>query len=803
MLDRLAASLLPGRALSPRAKAITLVLFLLFPFAYAGGVYISHSTKQEGRLYVTIERRDAIRIARQYADTLGISTDGWSSTCRIQSDEKYFSYISRHPSHGAAYVEGLKPPFTVTVRFNAPNSKDWIDVELGPQGQPVGYDMRLSGSKVKQLTVEESAALADKLLAKSEMMRGPLHFGKPFMRSDGDIRKFGWRSGSMPELETEYTVSLQGDRQVGESVEVHLTNAAANDDDYTDMMAIVYGIFMIIVTIYSIYRYVRRALQGEISHRRTLLMAGLFAVFFFVQIAASRDMVLTAVSKGTVPVLALLAILVVMIVLGSLVAGIAYGSGEGDMREAYPGKLTSLDSLVLGKLWSRNVAGSILFGIAFAGWVFLIQRTLSAAIYVPAHTLDLSIAKTFFVYFPWLLLFVTPLINAVLMVASGIMQPVAFLHQNFRSPRLRWILLALFATLAVSLRALGAGDFGLAMTVLIVIGAGLFGSFLLNDLLASVVMLTCEGLAAFLAEISRISPHWTSTSYVIAGVITAVTLVAAYVAIRGREYSEEQVRPLYARHVAERLSLEAEVAAAREAQIRLLPLTVPEISGLSMAASCIPAHAVGGDFYDFFPLSSTRIGIFVVDGGSRALAGALSIPLAKGFLMHATRIGLSPTQILVRLESTLGKLFTGSSGTTSLAYAVLDAESGEVQYARTGDSPRIFAAGPDGQGILPQRELAVTMQGQPTPVLEGSWKLEAGSTLFVFTDGFASDAESLRQWAHPLTREAAVSAKEIHTEIMSRAISAHKRQYGELRDDLTAVIVRVHHLNAARLEGVA
>jgi Stage II sporulation protein E (SpoIIE) len=808
MLDRLVASLLPGRALSPRAKWITFAFLLLFPAAYALAVLVAHPLSESSRLHITMERGDAIRIARQYADSLGVSTSGWSPACRIHPDPRLFSYLSRHSGPGLDYVERVKPPFTISVRFNAPNAVDWIDVELGPQGQPVGYDMRLSKAPAKNLAPEESAKLAERLTAANAIMRGPLHFGKPEFvtverREDGDIRKFIWRSGSVPALETEYSVTLQGDRKLGESVDVHLDPSVAATEDYTEVILLVYAVFMCAVMVYSIYRYVRRALQGEVSHRRTLLMAGLFAIFFFIQIVASRDLIFGSLPNGAVSVLALLSVFSVLIAAGSLLAGIGYGSGEGDMREAYPGKLTSLDAMVVGKLWSRNVAGSLLFGVAFGGWVFLAQRLLFRLVSVPVHSLDLNVAAVLFVYVPWLLLFVTPLIFSVLMVASGIMQPVAFLHQNIRSPQWRWILLAVSAAIAVAIRALSLSNLGLALISMFVMGAALFGSFMLRDLVASITMLTCVGLASFLIEISRISPHWVQNGYYVSELMTGLSLLMVFVAVRGREYSEEQVRPLYARHVAERLSMQAEVAAAREAQLRLLPQAVPEIPGLSMAASCVPAHAVGGDFYDFFLLGGQRVGIFIVDGGSRALAGALSIPLAKGFLMHAVRVGLSPTQILVRLESTLGSLFTGSSGTTNLAYAVLDAESGEVQYARTGDSPRILAAGPDGHGTLPQRELAVSIQGRSTPIIEGSWKLQAGSTIFLFTDGLAPDPESLRRWMQPFAGEPGVSAQQMHAELMSRAIVAHKREYGELRDDLTAVTIRVHQLNAARLEGVA
>jgi len=59
------------------------------------------------------------------------------------------------------------------------------------------------------------------------------------------------------------------------------------------------------------------------------------------------------------------------------------------------------------------------------------------------------------------------------------------------------------------------------------------------------------------------------------------------------------------------------VSAAREAQLRLLPIAPPNLAGLSIAASCQAADIVRGDFYDFFVLGPTRLGILITDGGAK------------------------------------------------------------------------------------------------------------------------------------------------------------------------------------------
>ena len=52
-----------------------------------------------------------------------------------------------------------------------------------------------------------------------------------------------------------------------------------------------------------------------------------------------------------------------------------------------------------------------------------------------------------------------------------------------------------------------------------------------------------------------------------------------------------------------------ELNIARDIQQNFLPEAVPALKGLEIAAACIPANEVGGDFYDFIPIDDDRTGI--------------------------------------------------------------------------------------------------------------------------------------------------------------------------------------------------
>ena len=72
---------------------------------------------------------------------------------------------------------------------------------------------------------------------------------------------------------------------------------------------------------------------------------------------------------------------------------------------------------------------------------------------------------------------------------------------------------------------------------------------------------------------------------------------------------------------AERLTHELEIA--RDVQRRLLPQTVPQLERLALAAACIQARAVGGDYYDFLQLGPKQLGFVLADVSGKGIHAAL------------------------------------------------------------------------------------------------------------------------------------------------------------------------------------
>jgi serine phosphatase RsbU (regulator of sigma subunit) len=561
----------------------------------------------------------------------------------------------------------------------------------------------------------------------------------------------------------------------------------------------VYGLFLTFGALYGIYRYAKRTLQKEVSHLRTLVVAALFLVSYGTHLySVGMDVLFVHITAKiySEAEIAIFAGSITVLAIAGLLVGIAYGSGEGEVREAFPGKLTSLDALLVGRIFSKDVAASVLFGAAVAGWLLLVQNSVGHFLESNVVASQGRLLSYAFARFPWLTLLVGQPYDSLIIAAGGLLLPASFLLRRGVRKRSGWLWLIAFAFCAVSKDGAWRPSPALACLTLIIFVAGLLLPFFAFDLLSSMVCLVALAYVSELAQLSAAFPSWSEFSLWFAAVAVAGLTGALYNSLTGRRVREEDVRPLYAKNLAERMSMQAEILAAREAQLRLLPQAAPEMPGLQMAACCLPAHGVGGDFYDFFPLDANRIGIFVAQGGDQGLASALCIALAKGVLMHTSLQPNSPTQIILELEASIGRLLEGGSANRlSFAYGVIDTRRKLLSYARLGASPRLVVYRADAQVTASsqlERIVTVAQRAKGAPqVFEGAAHTQPGDYLIFFTDGITC-LRSRRfgnrefQWLDILMRELSHQDTPLQTALASTLTKYHR----SAKNDLTAVVLR-------------
>ena len=132
----------------------------------------------------------------------------------------------------------------------------------------------------------------------------------------------------------------------------------------------------------------------------------------------------------------------------------------------------------------------------------------------------------------------------------------------------------------------------------------------------------------------------------------------------------ESVRDLL-REQADKERLEEELRIARKIQMSLLPQGTVTLPGLRVAALCLPAAEVGGDYYDLLPLSDTRMGVLVADVSGKGTSAALYMAELKGLVLSLSRIYESPARLLGEANRILAANMDPRSFIT-MTYAVVD-----------------------------------------------------------------------------------------------------------------------------------
>jgi serine phosphatase RsbU (regulator of sigma subunit) len=245
----------------------------------------------------------------------------------------------------------------------------------------------------------------------------------------------------------------------------------------------------------------------------------------------------------------------------------------------------------------------------------------------------------------------------------------------------------------------------------------------------------------------------------------------------------------------ERLRMRDEIAYARKIQLSMLPQGSPALDWLDLAAVSTPATEVGGDYYDYFRLSPSRVALVIGDVSGHGLASGLLLSGVRSCLYLLEDQLASPVRVLERL-SPMVRRTTNRRMYITLLIAVLDREAGTLSVASAGHVPVLRrAAGADGfdevgRGAPPLGTFRdARFEGEARP-------LAPGDLLVLYTDGLveARDAAGELYGDERLQRAVARAGKgaraaEIRDSVL--ADFALFRGEAEPDDDVTLVVARV------------
>jgi len=182
-----------------------------------------------------------------------------------------------------------------------------------------------------------------------------------------------------------------------------------------------------------------------------------------------------------------------------------------------------------------------------------------------------------------------------------------------------------------------------------------------------------------------------------------------------------------------RIQLQAELSYAAQIQASLLPRNLPRIPGFDIAARCLPAKEVGGDFFDWLEVSPGVFRLTLGDVMGKGMAAALLMATVRAAIRAVAQHN-RPAKAVQLAEKALMSDLDNSESFVTLFHGLLNAAERSLSFVDCGHG-YVFLRRADGsvQGLLP-RGLPLGVNGGKT-FREGIIRFEKGDFLVLYSDG--------------------------------------------------------------------
>ncbi|HVZ81223.1 MAG TPA: SpoIIE family protein phosphatase [bacterium] len=138
--------------------------------------------------------------------------------------------------------------------------------------------------------------------------------------------------------------------------------------------------------------------------------------------------------------------------------------------------------------------------------------------------------------------------------------------------------------------------------------------------------------------------------------------------------------------------IQKEMQVAQEIQHTLLPGEFPQIEGYEIGATYRAAKEVGGDYYDFFWVDPTTMGIVVADVSGKGVPGSLVMTMIRTAMRLEARGNKSASDVLAKVNQHVTNDMKKGMFVT-MFYIILDSRDRSINFASAGHNPMILFRG--------------------------------------------------------------------------------------------------------------
>jgi serine phosphatase RsbU (regulator of sigma subunit)/anti-sigma regulatory factor (Ser/Thr protein kinase) len=257
--------------------------------------------------------------------------------------------------------------------------------------------------------------------------------------------------------------------------------------------------------------------------------------------------------------------------------------------------------------------------------------------------------------------------------------------------------------------------------------------------------------------------------------------------IANARFQEEQLRQRLVAH---------ELEIARAIQRSLLPATLPQVAGFSLAAFCRSAREVGGDFYDAQKIGEQGLLLVIADVMGKGVPAAMFAAILRSLLRASPELTRQPAALLGRVNRLMFRELSDVDMFITAQLAHVDGATRKMTAASAGHCPLALAGAGPVRAISPE---GMPLGIRPDTVFEeATADLPENCRVLLYSDGLTEtpgpDGKHFGQarlfdWLQK-TADARRAADELSRELVATLDRHHSLDAGTgLRDDQTFLLL--------------
>jgi len=256
-----------------------------------------------------------------------------------------------------------------------------------------------------------------------------------------------------------------------------------------------------------------------------------------------------------------------------------------------------------------------------------------------------------------------------------------------------------------------------------------------------------------------------------------------------------------------RQRLENEVFIAQEVQSQLFPRNLPVMQGIQLGAYCKPARGVSGDYYDFLPMGSSRLGIALADISGKGISAALLMASVQAALRSQLLLNPDATTSAAEVVSRINKhlfLNTAEDRFATFFFALYDSTTRTLRYTNAGHCAPMLING--DKLIRLEKGGIVVGVFEDAEYEEGVVEVAPDSVLVVYSDGLIEPENVYgEEFGTNRLENVALRNRRSSADAMVAALLVSAEEWAgtaEQADDMTVIVARLDQSATTTAPGV-